>query len=53
MSGRIDALFPDCCHRCAHLERPDWTCQHDFSQLLRQEFALDPNRPCPVSSATE
>ena len=52
MPGRLDPLFPECCYGCVHHE-PAGTCGHDFSQLLRQEFALDPNRPCPVSSVTE
>ena len=51
MPARLDPLFPECCYGCAH-HQPAGTCGHDFSQLRRQEFAHDPNRPCPVSTET-
>jgi len=48
MPARLDPLFPECCYLCEHHEQATGTCEHEFSQLLRQEFVQDPNRPCPV-----
>ncbi|MFB6096397.1 MAG: hypothetical protein ABEJ74_03300 [Haloferacaceae archaeon] len=45
---RIDPLFPECCHRCQHLQKPEGSCGHPLDQTLRTEFASDPDQPCPI-----